>query len=157
LDLHTAVERYEQVRHFWAREITIILGRGWSGSLVALLRVLSLHDSPMSANRLLDALPSAYRTQHSRDTTGSNHLLQLFRSGLITRTRRGHTYWYVLTELGALVLMYTPEHQEIHEKKNTPEHQEIHEKKNTPEHQEIHEKKKRGRPRKTPALAAQSG
>lgn len=50
-----------------------------------------------------------------------------------------------LSELGELVLQYFPEHHEIHGEKNTPEHHEIH-----------REKKKRGRPRKTPALAAHS-
>ena len=143
MDLQTAAKRYEEGRRFWAREIALKLARGYSGSLVVLLRTLQVHDRPMHTNCLLAALPSPYRNMHSRETTGSNHLRQLFKGGLVTRTRKQHSYWYTLTELGALVLAYSPELHDIREEKNIPE---LH---------DIRERKKRGRSRKRPLLEVQ--
>ena len=72
-------------------------------------------------------------------------LKKLRNAGLITRgKRRNHTYWYRLTELGGLVLLYIPPDRDGEKLKNA-----------SPD-RDGEKLKKRGRPRKTPALAAQS-
>ena len=133
MDLQTAAKRYEEMRHFWAREIAIKLSTGHYRNQVALLRHLAAHEKDLPSDRLFTFLSQGYSNQHSRDTSGFNMLKNLRKAGMITRgQRRNHTYWYRLTELGGLVLMYIPPDQ----------------------HGE--RIKKRGRPRKTPALAAPS-
>jgi hypothetical protein len=156
LDLHLAAKRYEEMRNFWAREIALTLARGYYKTQVALLRKLADHGQPMRADRARAALPTPYANEHSRETAGTGFLLNLLRSGLVTRVKMERAYWYTITELGALVLMYLPATTMGETEKNTSATTMGETEKNTSATTMSSGRKKRGRPRKMPALEAQS-
>ena len=120
MDIHTAAQRYEDGRHFWAREIALSLKLPIYKSRVTILRQLSANGTAMTARACLASMPAPKTSKKSQETALQHLLVQLTRDGVIKRTRisrqNSRSYWYTLTELGALVLTYIPKDHEDSER-----------------------------------------
>jgi hypothetical protein len=152
LDLRTAAKRYEEMRRFWAKEIALKLAQGFYRTQVHILRELEARGCPRRTEDVFAALPSSYGSQHSRATSGHALLRRLRQTALVTRAKRQGTYWYALSELGALVLLYLPKTNMDEDDKSAPKNQHGDEEKMPPktnmDEDESVERKRRGRSRK---------
>jgi len=108
LDLHSAAQRYEEQRRFWAREMALLLSQKPYRSRLTLLRHLVARHEPMTAQDMADYLPSQKASKRNLASFASGLLKSLVEAGLVRRTRHQYTYWYQQTELADLVLAYLP-------------------------------------------------
>jgi hypothetical protein len=112
LDLHSLSQRYDAQRHFWAREIALLLSKRSYRTMMRVLRQLVACGREANFRDVANFLPSQKGTQHSLETYADRVLKELTTHGLLKRTKRQQTYWYLPTELGELVLDYLPAEKE---------------------------------------------